>query len=149
MDQFAPSDLVRDDRSVRGWRDPRGKDRSRLILSGPGWTSVPVPGRIIEAAFLTRDGGALVLTSDDCPYEEGVHALWIGPDGRLRGSSDLGPPYMPGTVGNVDLAAPDQVIFSFPVPETRWGLRPALRGGLIGWLMRLLGRPRLALQRLA
>lgn len=139
--------LIRDDARLRGWRDPLGHGPERMVLSCATWTSAPVPGRIVEAAYFLPDTSALVLTSDDCPHNEAIHALWIGPDGAILGRSNLDVPRQPGVVGLLGVVPPDGVRFSFPTPDLRWHVRAAPQPGLAGRLARLMGRRPLCITR--
>lgn len=48
-----------------------------------GHTLCRLPGLVLEKAFVLKDGRFLVVTTDDCPYEEGIHVVLVKPDGNV------------------------------------------------------------------
>lgn len=84
---------------VAGPDAPHGP-RSRLVRRGVAAEPV-VDGAILEHAFDLGDGRALVLFTDDSPYEETLRVHLLDPDNRPIESLDLGSSYATGTLKNL------------------------------------------------
>ncbi|MFC9998154.1 hypothetical protein [Nocardia sp. NPDC127526] len=73
-----------------------GEDDRRLPRSRLYWrlqdTGIWVPGHLIEAQYCC-DAGFLLVTSDDCPFEESSHLLLLSPRFRRRARRELRLPY--------------------------------------------------------
>ncbi len=55
-------------------------DTESDLLDGLGQRLCRLRGVVLEKAFLLKDGRFLVISTDDCPYEEGIHValVWSG-----------------------------------------------------------------------
>lgn len=42
------------------------------LLDGNGRALCPILGLVLEKAFALKDGRLLVISTDDCPFEEGI-----------------------------------------------------------------------------
>lgn len=95
-----------------------GGERSWL-LSDDG-LRVAVDGVSLEAQFQCSSG-YLVITSDDIPYEEGLHFYLLGGGGEVLDELSLGQINHSGILRNVVPHADDRLEFSFFGSE-RWHL---------------------------
>lgn len=53
------------------------------LLNEEGRELCRIPGVVLEKAFVLKDGRFLVVSTDDCPYEEGIHVTLLQPDGTV------------------------------------------------------------------
>jgi len=70
-------------------------------------------GAVMEAQFSLPDGGYLLLVTDDCPFEEGLHIYLLNAWYELLEQDILGCPYTAAIVENVKVAGDNVVTFSF------------------------------------
>jgi hypothetical protein len=108
-------------------------DSSELWL-GARKLADKIPGTSLEAQFALGSAGRapfLLLTSHDVPYEEMIHVLLIDESGELIEQAELGGPYAPGLLANVQIVSEDTLSFDFQGP-VRLTVHPAPRG----WLRR-------------
>ena len=104
---------------------------------------VPVPGTVLEAQFELDDAqGWLLLLTADRPYEETLYAVLLDRDGREIERLELGEPYTPGVLSDVEIVAPTVLRFRFfsgLVHELE--IHPRPRGLLRRRRLRLRARP--------
>lgn len=103
-------------------RLPGEMPRSRLLWQGQD-TGVELDG----VALVHQDvvsAGMLLFITEDCPYEEALHVYLVGPDHRVRDALEIGAPYVPGLLTQVQWLGGDEVSFVFPADE-HWRLRVA------------------------
>lgn len=100
--------------------------RSRLLWQGQD-TGVELDGVALmhQGAVST---GTLLFITEDCPYEEALHVYLVGPDHRVLDALEIGVPYVPGLLTQVQWLGDDEVSFAFP-GEDRWRLRVAAEPG--------------------
>ena len=107
-----------------------------------------IPGALAEVAFRDPEERIVVLTTDDVPFEEGLHATLLSRSGGLLDTVSLARLYGTGELRDVAEAGPRSVRFSF-FPDDCWRLDvpagPVTRRPR--WMPRIL-RPGLMLQRL-
>lgn len=71
------------------------------LLDAYGGCVVQIPGIVLEKAFRLNDGRLLVVTTDNCPFEEGFHISLIDSDGSLLESAHRVIPYHPGVLAKL------------------------------------------------
>ena len=54
------------------------------LLDENGRELCRIPGLVLEKAFVLIDGRFLVVSTDDCPYEEGIHIVLLRQDGTVN-----------------------------------------------------------------
>lgn len=76
----------------------------------PGWLSrdgtelgLPVDGRLLEAQFDLPDGSALLMLSDDSPYDEMLHVYLLGPGSQIEDGLEAGSRFGLGGAGVLEL----------------------------------------------
>lgn len=94
--------------------------RARLQLTAAGLGTV-VPGVRLEQQFVCEPG-YLVLTSDDCPFEETLHILLFDRALRVLDSLQMGQPYTGAMLAGLNSTGQRELQFSFFGAE-RWHLR--------------------------
>jgi hypothetical protein len=81
------------------------------------WNHRPVglvlQGAVMEAQFSLPAGGYLLLVTDDCPFEEGLHIYLLNAWYELVEQDILGCPYTAAIVENVKATGDNVVTFSF------------------------------------
>ncbi|MDV2079853.1 hypothetical protein [Marinobacter xestospongiae] len=68
-----------------------------------------LPGVVLEKAFRLKDGALLVVTTDDCPFEEGFHISLLRSDGSPLETACRAIPYCPGIIRNLFAISDDAV----------------------------------------
>lgn len=105
-----------------------GTPISNIVLNGK-LTGKQVSGALLEAAIAWYDK-YLLLTTDDCPFEEFLGIRLLDRDLNLLDSASLGMPYNTGSLSELALQEPDTVSFKF-IGEGSWQIKllakPALR----------------------
>lgn len=91
--------------------------RSQLIFRTRPLEMV-VAGAVLEAQFATGDEFLLFVT-DDCPYEEVLHLYLLDAGMAVVDRVDIGGPYAPGILRDLEPAGPACVEFSF-IGNERW-----------------------------
>jgi len=76
-------------------------------------TRLILAGAVMEAQFSLPAGGYLLLVTDDCPFEEGLHIYLLNGRQELVEEDILGCPYTAAIVENVQVAGDNVVTFSF------------------------------------
>ncbi|MFL1485783.1 hypothetical protein [Marinobacter sp. LN3S78] len=71
------------------------------LLDSHGGCVAKLPGIVLEKAFSLNDGRLLVVTTDNCPFEEGFHLSLIDSDGSLLESAHRVIPYHPGILAKL------------------------------------------------
>src|SRR3954454_16917047 len=94
--------------------------RSRLLFDEQP-VGTTLGGTCLEAQFVAKDKYLLIL-SDEIPYEETLRFYLLGGSLRVVDWLELGGPYSPGVLGDLRVAAPDRLEFSF-AGNNRWQLR--------------------------
>ncbi len=51
------------------------------LLDSDGQPTSSLAGVVLEKAYLLKDGRFLLISTDDCPYEEGIHITLLRKDG--------------------------------------------------------------------
>ncbi|MFE8072592.1 hypothetical protein QQM79_16145 [Marinobacteraceae bacterium S3BR75-40.1] len=72
-----------------------------------------VPGIVLEKAFRLLDGSFLIITSDDCPFEEGFHISLIKADGSLLETTHRAIPYAPGIIKSLQVQSDNTIKMMF------------------------------------
>ena len=111
--------------------------RTRVFKNGAA-TATKIPGFQLLHQFETAQG-YLLITDDDCPFEEATHFVLLAHTLRVLSSSTLAVPYASFLLKSVEPAADDRLIAVFNADE-RWQL--TIRTWSIPYL-----RPRLKLER--
>src|SRR3712207_1055968 len=129
-------------RRLQGFRPEadRGHPVMRVAVDGlrpRAW----LPGLDPQAAFRRPEGGYLLLSADDVPYEEVLNAILIDERGRMIDSRSIGAAYATGRLRDLRVEGPHAVSFSF-FEGDRWVAEVAT--GVLKppppWLPRLLRR---------
>ncbi|MEX1365485.1 MAG: hypothetical protein AB1Z98_20325 [Nannocystaceae bacterium] len=92
----------------------RGLDSIRLRHRDRGFETT-VPGLVLEAQ-LERPGSParfVLLLTDDSPFEETLHMVLLGEDGRVLEHQQLDQPYTSGLLQDLHIEAPDMLRFRF------------------------------------
>lgn len=84
-------------------------------------TDAIVQGVVLETVLRTKFG-TLLLTSDDCPFEECLHAHLLDDLGRVRERVTLGCPYEAGDFRDLERLDASTFTFRFFDDEERWTL---------------------------
>lgn len=73
----------------------------------------PVPGIILEAQYQLANNRYLILTTDDVPYEEGLHILLLDKNMTTLDQIDMGLPYQAGILKDLEIYEDNRLTFSF------------------------------------
>lgn len=73
-------------------------DTESALLDQDGNCIARLPGIVLEKAFRFDDGRLLVVTTEDCPFEESFHISLIDQDGSLLETAHRVIPYAPGII---------------------------------------------------
>lgn len=88
------------------------------------WRGTPV-GLVVDGLELEQqfclETGYLLLLTENCPYEEGLHIYLLDAHRRARDAVELGAPYAPARLHNVQPHEPAALTFSFSGND-RWRL---------------------------
>ncbi len=103
---------------IDGFRLQRLSDQpGQAVRSALLWNDQPVglilAGAVMEAQFTLPAGGYLLLVTDDCPFEEGLHIYLLNARRELVEQDILGCPYTAAIVENIKVAGDNVVTFSF------------------------------------
>lgn len=90
---------------------------SDIIVNGAP-TGKRVAGALLEAAVQWHDK-YLLLTTDDCPFEEFLGVRLLDSQFNLLDSAQIGAIYNTGTFSSLELREPNTVSFLF-IGETTW-----------------------------
>lgn len=85
--------------------------KSRLVFDGEPLDLV-LEGIVLEGQFRCRHG-YLLLTTEDVPYEEGLHMTLVDPAWRVLDQLEASLPYNPGIVKDMAVADEDELRFEF------------------------------------
>ena len=95
------------------------RSRAELILDAK-LTGHTVSGVVLEQQFAVKLG-YLLLTTDDCPFEECLHAILLDFNLHQIDQVDLIHPYTPGLFSDMQLISDESITFSF-FGKDRWQL---------------------------
>ena len=73
-------------------------DTASAFIDDKGIRIGRLPGIILEKAFRLDKGRFLVITTEDCPFEEGFHISLIDHDGSLLETAHRVIPYASGII---------------------------------------------------
>jgi hypothetical protein len=93
--------------------------QSKVLFAGRA-LYLRIDGCVLEAQFQCVPG-YLLLVTEDCPYEEGLHVYLLGPAFTVLDRIELSRPYSPGILKILDATAAGQIAFSF-FGDERWRL---------------------------
>ena len=96
---------------------------SALLFDGKA-ARTKAHGRILEGQYRLDNGSYLVLTTDDCPYEEVLHILLVDSELRLLDRIDIGREYQAGVFENARIADRETLEFDFAGRTFRLTLLP-------------------------
>jgi hypothetical protein len=110
--------------------------RSHLAIDGRR-TGLQLDGLTLEAQLALDDGSALLLLTENSPYEEGLHVYLLSPRGTVEDALEAGAAFSPGIL-ELRGAGSDWVDLRFfrndLVYHVEVGRRPQLRLRLpAGW----------------
>lgn len=91
---------------------PTRESHSLLSVTGLG-PRASVPGVVLEAQYRLADGSFLVISTDDCPYEECLHLLRLSRDYTIQERVDLGRSYTFGLFSDPKIIHPSCLEFTF------------------------------------
>lgn len=77
-----------------------------------------VDGLVLEAQYRLVNGYFLIFTSDDCPFEEGLHLLLLNDRYNLIDGINIGLPYNPAIFYNPRVISDNVIEFEFFNDET-------------------------------
>jgi hypothetical protein len=103
-------------------QNPEASPRSHLLYEGQA-TGTTLPGAVLEGQFEVGDR-YLLLVTDDVPYEEILRFYLLDRSFALLDELELGEPYAPGIVKNLEIEGERELGLSFQ-GESRWNLRVA------------------------
>ncbi len=107
---------------VVGAEKPQDKPPEITLRFAPTGDVIKTTGALLEAQFAT--GARYVLfVSEDVPFEEALHILLVDSDLSVLDSIELSADYTPGIFGNVVIAGPDIIEFSFFDRDEKWRLK--------------------------
>lgn len=72
-----------------------------------------IPGTVLEAQFITADNKFLILTSEDCPYEEALHIILMDRSGSILDKVEVSQEATPGIVKDVEVLNERRLKFKF------------------------------------
>lgn len=98
------------DVAVLGRDDDGELPRMRVALREQPLSAL-IPGAVLDAQASLSDGGHLLVTTDDVPYEETLHVVLLDADGRILEEHRVTRP-SPGVVRDVT-AEGDTLSFRF------------------------------------
>ncbi|MDH5547449.1 MAG: hypothetical protein OEZ43_17855 [Gammaproteobacteria bacterium] len=78
-----------------------------------------IPGLLLEKQYQLSDQYYLLITSDDCPYEEGLHLILLDQQFNILEILDIGLPYTAAAFDNASITSSNDLEFDF-LPETRY-----------------------------
>lgn len=84
-------------------------DTESDLLDADSQQVARLPGIVLEKAFRLKNGTLLIVTTEDCPFEEGFHVSLVNPDGSLLETAHRAIPYNPGIVKNLFAISDDSV----------------------------------------
>lgn len=93
-------------------------DTESSLINKQGQRIARIRGIVLEKAFCIDSGRFLVVTTDDCPYEEGFHVSLIDEDGSLLETTHRVIPYTPGIVTAVYAENSDTIKIALHDGET-------------------------------
>jgi len=93
--------------------------RSALLFDGKD-TGIVVDGLMLEKQ-IQLSAGYLLLLTENCPYEEGLHIYLLDQDLRVLDGIELSQPYAPALLSGFTCDAENSFSFSF-FGEERWRL---------------------------
>ena len=76
-------------------------DTDSALVDEAGERIAHVPGIVLEKVFRLDSGRLLVVTTEDCPFEEGFHVSLIDVDGSLLETAHRVIPYNPGIITEI------------------------------------------------
>lgn len=84
-------------------------DTESAFLDDKGNRIGRLPGIVLEKAFRLADGRFLVITTEDCPFEEGFHISLVDQDGSLLETAHRVIPYAPGIITELEAESDDSI----------------------------------------
>jgi len=85
--------------------------RSHIFANGRD-TGAVADGVVLEAALVSQ-GHHLLFTTDDVPFEEGLHIQLFDANWARIDHADMVWPYATGTFRDLQIVAPDALTFAF------------------------------------
>ncbi len=87
------------------------ENKSKLILNGRELADID--GVILETQFSLDSGQYLILTTDGCPFEEGLHLILLDQTYRIIDQVNLSQDYTSGQLDDVQIVSNSVLEFSF------------------------------------
>lgn len=91
---------------------PSTESQSVLSIAGQAALS-PVPGLVLEAQYRLADGRFLLISTDNCPFEECLHLLLLDQDYTLQERVDVGSRFTSGLFRHPRVIHPGCLEFTF------------------------------------
>ena len=89
-----------------------GPEQSIIKLSGSDKT-VEVPGSVLEAQLELKNGWALILTTENTPYDEALHVTLLDKNLEVLDQVELSEDMTPGIVTDIRIIDGECVQFMF------------------------------------
>jgi hypothetical protein len=83
-------------------------------------TGIVVQGSRLEAQYEVS-GRFLLMLTEDCPYEEGLHIYLLDGGNSILDETHMGQPYTPGILSHLEATDHDELQFAF-FGNDRWKL---------------------------
>ncbi|MDV2080966.1 hypothetical protein [Marinobacter xestospongiae] len=84
-------------------------DTLSSLIDEEGRELCRIAGLVLEKSFRLADGRFLLVTTDDCPFEEGIHITLLRSDGQIDESLARVVPYQPAVVTGISSLADDSL----------------------------------------
>lgn len=83
-----------------------------ITRDGANWEQ-SIPGVVLEAQFMMKNHNFLILTSEDCPYEEALHIILMDELGSIIDKVEIGQEATPGIVKDIETLDDSRIKFKF------------------------------------
>jgi hypothetical protein len=94
-----------------------GTEKSLIKLSGSNKT-VEVPGSVLEAQLELQNGWALILTTENSPYDEALHVTLLDKNLEVLDQVELYQDMTPGIVSGIEIIDNERLKFMFNRADT-------------------------------
>lgn len=101
---------------------PNGGDATLYLMRAGRPTDASIRGASIEAQFVVHPG-FLLLTTDDCPYEESLHITLLDPALRRLDEIELSAAYNTGRLEILETASTEDTMEFRFFDDDRWRLQ--------------------------
>ncbi len=92
-----------------------------IIKNSDTKKTIKLSGCVLEALF-NLNNQHLLFTTDDCPFEEGLHIYLLDNSLKVLDFLELYAPYTPAILRNIKIIDPNKINFAFFHEEEKWEL---------------------------